>query len=64
MGSKEYGRTFHSGSARSHSLRTLSPGQEAKTLLLRSEGGGGGRGTLRELRSGFTEGSPRTLRRR
>lgn len=68
MGSKEYGRA----SPRSqtlplgpvslpHSLRTRTLGQEAKTRLLRSRGGGCRRGTLRKPRSRFTEVSPRTL---
>lgn len=41
-------RHLHSGRSRSHSLRTRSLGQGAKTRLLRSGGGGGKRGTPRK----------------
>lgn len=51
-------RHFHSGSPRSHSLRTLSLGQEAKTRLLRSGGGGGRRGTLRKAEVRVHRGVP------
>lgn len=38
------------GPSRSHSLRTRSLGQEAKTRLLRSAGGGGRQETLRKAK--------------
>ena len=47
-GSLRRGRHFHSGPSHSHSLRTRSLGQEAKTRLLHSGGGRGRRGTLRK----------------